>query len=797
MARIGASLSGIERRLLNRLAESDAAATLNTLRLAAGKRILAPRDDVSAFATLSGLQTRLSTVTATMSNVTSANSLISQTQSAVAQIRAQLELIQTELFKDENQTLDASERAEAQARIDAAIAEINALSTTSIDGRRTLDGSAAYSVQGQNSSQVSRVTIYSKGTGGPTVVGRHAELTYTGTNRYVTADATLEISGNVGSTTIATTTSDTLEDLAAKINERSQTTGVTAAVDGNTLTFASAEIGAGESVSVQVTAGTFAVSGGNGDGTADGADTVYGSEPAIAGRVVEAATRAELTYTGTAGGITVGDGGTLTVTGEDGSAEITVADAEALTDVAVKINNVSHQTGVFAEVSGDTLTFSSVEYGSQASASVTADSAFSVTGGYDDGEAFGTDMIAEIGGIRYAPAESPQLRHREATGLITADATVTVTGELGSANIGITTGQGLATVAAAINAQQNSTGIVARVDGVDLVLESRLTGASSSVAIEVTAGSFTTVEDYTAATAAELTYTGADGKLVGDVSFDLTGTGTESYSFNDGDTLASIRDAINLDSGSTGVEATVQGDQLVLRSVATGSAASIALTNVVGSFDLTGGNGDGTANGTNAAASTTGADASTPHATLRGNQLTVNRNGTHFQIEFAQGFAGQFNTMTIGDGGLSFAMSTDLHYRSSLSLPGLASTQLGGISGRLSDLLTGGSATGLANNTSHALRIVEEALGQVDVADGIVSGFYNSSVATSNALLDDLKTDLEEAISETDGFDEDEENVLLAKNQGLASNALAGLAIMYQQRHAIIDLIRQAAGLDG
>lgn len=685
MARIGASLSGIERRLLNRLAESDAAATLNTLRLAAGKRILAPRDDVSAFATLSGLQTRLSTVTATMSNVTSANSLISQTQSAVAQIRAQLELIQTELFKDEYQTLDAAERAEGQAKIDAAIAQINALSATSIGGRRMLDGSAAYRVQGRSSSQVSRVTVYSKGTGGPT----------------------------------------------------------------------------------------------------------------IAGRVVKAATRAELTYTGTAGAVTAGDGGALTVTGQAGSAEITVADAEALTDVAVKINNVSHQTGVFAEVSGNILTFSSVEYGSQASVSVTADSAFSVTGGYDDGEAFGTDMIAEIGGIRYAPAESAQLRHRETTGLITADATVTVTGELGGVSIGITTGQTLAAVAAAINARQNSTGIVARVDGVDLVLESRLTGASSSVEIEVTAGSFTTVEDYTAATAAELTYTGADGKLVGDVSFDLTGTGTESYSFNHGDSLASIRDAINLDSGSTGVEATVQGDQLVLRSVATGSAASIAVTNVVGSFDMTGGNGDGTANGTNAAASTTGADGSMPHANLRGNQLTVNRNGTHFQIEFAQGFAGQFNTMTIGDGGLTFAMSTDLHYRSSLSLPGLTSTQLGGISGRLSDLLTGGSAAGLANNTSQALRIVEEALGQVDVADGIVSGFYNSSVAASNALLDDLKTDLEKAISQTDGFDEDEENLLLAKNQGLASNALAGLAIMYQQRQAIIDLIRQVAGLDG
>jgi hypothetical protein len=729
-----------------------------------------------------------------MTNVTAANSLVSQTHTVVGQIRTQLELIQAELLKDEDQSLDAAARATGQAKIDTAIDEINSLAATSIDGQRMLDGSATYSVQGRNISQVSQVIVHSKGSGGPMVVGEKAELTYTGTNRFVTADATLEIAGNRGTTTITATTSDTLEDLAAKVNERSQSTGVTANVDANTLTFTSAEIGANESVAVVVTAGTFAVSGGNGDGTADGIDRAYGSEPAIAGRVVVEATRAELTYTGTASAISAGDGGNLTITGRGGSSLIAVADAEALTAVATKINNVSHETGVVAEAAGDTLTLRSVDYGSEATASVSADSAFSVSGGYDDGEAHGTDMIAEIGGIRYAPAQAAELRHRETTGLITADATVTVTGELGSVSIGITTGQSLAAVADAVNAQQSSTGIVARVDDVDLVLESQLTGASSQVGIEVTAGSFDTVEDYMAAIAAELIYTGNDGKLVGNVSFDLTGTGTDSYAFNDADSLASIRDTINLDTGTTGVQASVSGDQLILRSTATGSSASLAVTNVVGAFDLSGGNGNGTADGTNAVAAAGGADAATPHATLRGNQLNVNRNGTHFEIEFAEGFSGDFNSMTIGDGGLSFALSTDLHYRSNLSIPSLESSQLGGVSGRLSDLLTGGSASGLGNNTSEALRIVEEALGKVDLVVGIVNGFYDSSITKSNSLLGDLQTDLENAISDTDGYNEDEEIVLLAKNEGLASNALSGLAIIHQQRQAIITLISLAAG---
>ena len=68
----------------------------------------------------------------------------------------------------------------------------------------------------------------------------------------------------------------------------------------------------------------------------------------------------------------MGDGGNLTITGQDGSSQLSVSDGEALTEVATKINNVSHETGVIAEVSGNTLTFRSVDYGSEASVAVTA-----------------------------------------------------------------------------------------------------------------------------------------------------------------------------------------------------------------------------------------------------------------------------------------------------------------------------------------------------------------------------------------------------------------------------------------
>ena len=161
MGRIGAHLSGIERALLNSLAEANAAATINSLRLATGKNVNAPSDDPSAFLALSQIQGRLSTVTATMANVTAASSMVSQAQTTLDQIRTQLNTLRTELLKDEDGSLTAEQRAEAQANIDAAITEIESLAATEIDGRRLLDGSADYTVSGRNSSQVADLRVHS------------------------------------------------------------------------------------------------------------------------------------------------------------------------------------------------------------------------------------------------------------------------------------------------------------------------------------------------------------------------------------------------------------------------------------------------------------------------------------------------------------------------------------------------------------------------------------------------------------------------------------------------------------
>lgn len=469
MGRIGVTLSGIERSLLNRLAEANAAATLSSLRMATGSMINSAAADPSGFVRLSGLQSQLNVVRSTMANVTAAGSMVTQMQSTIDAVRTQLGNIRTELLNDEDGTLTATERAEAQANIDAAIQQINTLAGTHIDGRRLLDGSANFSITGHDADQVSDVRVYSTG----------------------------------------------------------------------------------------------------------------GSRLTVAGSVAQAATQAGLTYNGIATAKVELDA-TFTLTGELGTVEFSVTQNEALSDVATRINNSSHKTGVTAAVSGDDLVFSSVEYGSDVDATIAVGS--------------GTFIVA--------------------------------------------------------------------------------------------AGNSTT------------------------------------------------------DSG-TDAQATINGRAY----------------------------------------------------TGRGKRISVTENGVHYDLDLYAGYTGELDTITVDGDALTFALSTDLARTSTLAIPGLQAQRLGGPSGRLGELASGGTLDDLGNNTSQAIRVVDEALAELTVIEGAVDGFYNASIGSASTLLSDLEADLETAIDDVDLVDAAEQTQLLADYRNLASNSIAGLALLREQQASIVNLLQVIAGL--
>lgn len=470
MGRIGANLSGIELRLLNKLAEANAAATLNALRLTTGAKINSPSDNPSGFIALSQFQSDLANVNSTLANINAASSLVSQVQLALDQVRTQLNTIRTKALADADQSLTADERAANQAAIDDAITEINRLAASDIAGRRLLDGSANFNIQGASNSQVRQVEVYSLG------------------------DST------------------------------------------------------GQTISGQVT----------------------------------------------------------------------------------------------------------------------------------------------------TPAQRAVLTHTEGTGLITADGTFTLSGDRGSSTISVETG----------------------------------------------------------------------------------------------DTLSEVADRINLESHLTGVTASVTGNDLKLSSINYGSQAEVEIDVTSGAFAVTGGNGDGTANGVDAVATING-----EALTGEGNRFEVNRNSFYFAVEFQGGFSGTFNSITAAGSALTFALSPDLAHKATLAVPGVQAARLGGLSGTLDQLASGGSLSGLGTNAPAAVRVVDEALAQLTLIDGRVDGFADATIASSSALENSLKTKLVSSIDAINKVDDEEESMLLAKNRALADNALASLTILSNQRASIVALIQKIAGL--
>jgi flagellin-like hook-associated protein FlgL len=308
-------------------------------------------------------------------------------------------------------------------------------------------------------------------------------------------------------------------------------------------------------------------------------------------------------------------------------------------------------------------------------------------------------------------------------------------------------------------------------------------------------------EVLTAAAQAELTYTGTAGNVsAGDTaSFTLTGKrGAATIETTAGEALTDVRDRINAASHQTGIIASAAGDVLTLVSVDYGENATLEVDVDSGSFAVSGGNGDGTAQGTNARVTINGrtySGGASAHL-VDGNHVTYRDNSLAVTIEFAAGFIGEFDAVSISDDtALKFALTPQPAHITKLGIPGVQAARLGGLSGTLDQVSSGGDLSGLDVNVSQAIRVVDEAIVQLASVEGRVDGFANAAVASSADLMSGLEDELEDTLQSINGVNEEEEQILLAKNQALASNALSALHVLHQQRSSLVDLIKLIAGL--
>lgn len=294
-----------------------------------------------------------------------------------------------------------------------------------------------------------------------------------------------------------------------------------------------------------------------------------------------------------------------------------------------------------------------------------------------------------------------------------------------------------------------------------------------------------------AATKSSLSYSGADGKVTAAASFTLSGKlGSAAVSIAANDTLSSVATKINNASYGTGVIATADGDELTFSTVDFGTKATISINVTSGTFATTGGNGNGTAQGTNAVATLDGL----APASIEGNRLTYARNGTHVEIELTAGYTGAITPLSFSDSlTFKFALGTGTE-QTKLGLRGIQLEILGGNSGTLDQLASGGSLSGLSTNTAQAIRVVDEASAQLTVLAGKVNGFTDITINSSMEFLNAWDQNLTTSISKVNGVDDDVENKNITKYQTLASNALASLAILQQQQASMAYLVQRLAG---
>ena len=125
----------------------------------------------------------------------------------------------------------------------------------------------------------------------------------------------------------------------------------------------------------------------------------------------------------------------------------------------------------------------------------------------------------------------------------------------------------------------------------------------------------------------------------------------------------------------------------------------------------------------------------------------------------------------------------------------MSTDSLGGLSGLLSDLASGGSLADLGTNTSQALRVVNEALAQLTLTDGQADSFADRTVASAATLLTNYDTNLSKSISAINDIDPNEENLLVAKNQALSANTVAALAVIQAQQTSVLGLLKLISGL--
>jgi flagellin len=278
----------------------------------------------------------------------------------------------------------------------------------------------------------------------------------------------------------------------------------------------------------------------------------------------------------------------------------------------------------------------------------------------------------------------------------------------------------------------------------------------------------------------------ATGGLATAASFELSGAGgAEVLTFGANSSAQKVVDGINQVKDATGIEATLNGTTIELRSSKYGSSQFIDVklqgsTTAIGSL---------TANtrvaGTDIAATVNGIAAKGD-----GNSLSINTSTLDLHTTVQAGFTGT-SSFTISGGGALFQLGPDVvsNQQSRIGISSVNTAKLGGASGTLFSLGSGGSAD-LSSDPTAAAAIVDEAINQVTSLRGRLGAFQRTSLETNKQALNDTLVNLTDAESSIRDADFAAETAALTRAQILVQSGTTVLQVSNQNPQNVLALLR-------
>lgn len=315
-----------------------------------------------------------------------------------------------------------------------------------------------------------------------------------------------------------------------------------------------------------------------------------------------------------------------------------------------------------------------------------------------------------------------------------------------------------------------------------LSIEQANLGSTGSITVDV---DITTASARATTTVAAAGFPSAGNQLSGDLVVKIGGkTGSEVFSFSSGATVTQVQNAVNLVSDATGVTASTAAGVLSLFSTEYGTESFIAVETIsdAGAFRTNVSSIRST--GTDIAATINGV-----RANGRGNTLSVNTATLDLSVTVTNGSNTDF-TFAISSGGAVFQLGPTVvsNQQARIGVGSVNTGTLGGRSGRLYQLRSGGTAA-LRTNTTLAATIIDETTNEVTKLRGRLGAFQLTTLESNVRSLSDTVTNLTAAESAIRDADFAAETSALTRAQILVQSGTSVLAISNQNPQQVLSLL--------